>query len=75
MRKFICFMLTLLGFGAVVGCEEDEVVPAPEYGAPYVVYRVSARVVDEGDGWCSGGCEANVDDVVLTAIDEAQSDE
>ena len=47
MRKFICFMLTLLGFGAVVGCEEYEEVPAPEYGTPYVEFRVSSRVVDE----------------------------
>lgn len=44
MRKFICFMLTLLGFGTVVGCEEE---PASEYGAPYVEFRVSSRVVDE----------------------------
>lgn len=44
MQKFICFMLTLLGFGAVVGCEEE---PASEYGAPYVEFRVSSRVVDE----------------------------
>ena len=44
MRKFICFMLTLLGFGAVVGCGED---PVSAYGAPHVEFRVSARVVDE----------------------------
>ena len=78
MRKFICFMLTLLGFGAVVSCEEDEVVPAPEYGVPYVVYRVSARVVDgEGtsikgialmhSGWNTATIGLSNDDGVVTA--------
>lgn len=78
MRKFICFMLTLLGFGAVVSCEENEVVPAPEYGVPYVVYRVSARVVDgEGtpikgialmhSGWNTATIGLSNDDGVVTA--------
>ena len=78
MRKFICFMLTLLGFGAVVGCEEYEEVPAPEYGAPYVEFRVSSRVVDEAgkpikgialmhSGWNTATIGLSNDDGVVTA--------
>ena len=41
MKRFIYFLLTLLGFGAV-SCER----PMPEYGCPTADYHVSARVVD-----------------------------
>ena len=50
MRKLIYFLMTLLGFGAAaVGCEGGNFNQVAAYGAPYVVYRVSARVVD-GEG-------------------------
>lgn len=53
MKRLIYFLMALLGFG-VSGCDDifgdnppvdDDV--AAEYGVPHVVFRVSARVVDE----------------------------
>ena len=82
MRKLIYFLMTLLGFGAAaVSCENVDAgkdSPAPEYGVPYVVYRVSARVVDgEGtpikgialmhSGWNTATIGLSNDDGVVTA--------
>ena len=82
MRKLIYFLMTLLGFGAAaVSCENVDAgkdYPAPEYGVPYVVYRVSARVVDgEGtpikgialmhSGWNTATIGLSNDDGVVTA--------
>lgn len=44
MKRLICFLLGLLGFG-VSGCEKVFDAPA-EYGCPYINFRLSARVVD-----------------------------
>ena len=47
MRRFIYFLLSLLGFGAVAcndGSMEDV---APEYGCPHINFSLKARVVDE----------------------------
>ena len=49
MRRFILFLFTLLGFGAVAtSCSEGSTndLPAPEYGCPWVEFSIKARVVD-----------------------------
>lgn len=46
MRRFIYFLMTLLGFGAV-SCEGGGNLDA--YGTPYSTFKVSLRVVD-GEG-------------------------
>jgi len=46
MKRFIYFLMTLLGFGAV-SCEGGGNLDA--YGTPYSTFKVSLRVVD-GEG-------------------------
>ena len=60
MRRFILFLFTLLGYGAVAtSCSEDSTkdLPAPEYGCPWVEFSIKARVVD-ADGNPIEGIEA-----------------
>ena len=60
MRRFILFLFTLLGYGAVAtSCSEDSTkdLPAPEYGCPWVEFSIKARVVD-ADGKPIKGIEA-----------------
>lgn len=60
MRRFILFLFTLLGFGAMAtSCSED---PSDnklvcEYGCPWVEFSIKARVVD-ADGKPIKGIEA-----------------
>ena len=60
MRRFILFLFTLLGYGAMAtSCSEDSTkdLPAPEYGCPWVEFSIKARVVD-ADGKPIEGIEA-----------------
>ena len=60
MRRFILFLFTLLGYGAVAtSCNEDSTkdLPAREYGCPWVEFSIKARVVD-ADGKPIKGIEA-----------------
>ena len=49
MRRFILFLFTLLGYGAVAtSCSEDprDNEQPVEYGCPWVEFSIKARVVD-----------------------------
>ena len=49
MRRFILFLFTLLGYGAMAtSCSEDpsDKEPNCEYGCPWVEFSIKARVVD-----------------------------
>ena len=60
MRRFILFLFTLLGYGAMAtSCSEDpsDKEPNCEYGCPWVEFSIKARVVD-ADGKPIKGIEA-----------------
>lgn len=59
MRRFILFLFTLLGFGAVATSCSDSKEPdiTCEYGCPWVEFSIKARVVDK-DGNPIEGIEA-----------------
>ena len=60
MRRFILFLFTLLGYGAVAtSCSEDprDNDQPVEYGCPWVEFSIKARVVDV-DGKPIKGIEA-----------------
>ena len=60
MRRFILFLFTLLGYGAMAtSCSEDpsDKEPNCEYGCPWVEFSIKARVVD-ADGNPIEGIEA-----------------
>ena len=60
MRRFILFLFTLLGYGAVAtSCSEDprDNDQPVEYGCPWVEFSIKARVVD-ADGKPIKGIEA-----------------
>lgn len=45
MKRFIYWLLAVLGFGSLVGCE-----PAPMYGSPSADYEIKGKVLDaDGD--------------------------
>ena len=46
MKRFIYFLLALLGVGAV-SCDNGWGDPVPEYGCPHMNFSLKARVVDE----------------------------
>ena len=49
MRRFILFLFTLLGYGAMAtSCSEEpsDYEPNCEYGCPWVEFSIKARVVD-----------------------------
>ena len=55
MKRFIYFLMALLGFGSFTSCEEESNNElAVMYGAPLIHYRVSARVVDSKGNPISG---------------------
>ena len=60
MRRFILFLFTLLGYGAMAtSCSEEpsDYEPNCEYGCPWVEFSIKARVVD-ADGKPIKGIEA-----------------
>ena len=60
MRRFILFLFTLLGYGAMAtSCSEDprDNEQPVEYGCPWVEFSIKARVVD-ADGKPIKGIEA-----------------
>ncbi|MBQ5828840.1 MAG: radical SAM-associated putative lipoprotein [Alistipes sp.] len=60
MRRFILFLFTLLGYGALAtSCSEDpsDNNQTCEYGCPWVEFSIKARVVD-ADGKPIKGIEA-----------------
>ena len=60
MRRFILFLFTLLGYGAMAAsCSEDprDNDQPVEYGCPWVEFSIKARVVD-ADGKPIKGIEA-----------------
>ena len=46
MKRFIYFLLALIGFGAGA-CDNDWGDPVPEYGCPHMNFSFKARVIDE----------------------------
>ena len=46
MKRFIYFLLALLGFGAGA-CDNGWGDPVPEYGCPHMTFSLKARVIDE----------------------------
>lgn len=47
MRRFIYFLLALLGFGTIA-CDNDSMEDvAAEYGCPHINFSLKARVIDE----------------------------
>lgn len=52
MKRFIYWLLTMLGFSTIVGCqsnEEEEWNQVCAYGSPYISYKAKGRIVDSSN--------------------------